>query len=1207
MRMRPDIEHERPAPRAGLRPAVFATFFALSALRVAAAADIAGTPFAPHSQAASKTMFTPMPAAQTGIVAMNDYADPAMWAEHYQELAYGAMGTGVAAGDYDGDGRPDVFLVSKTGPSRLFRNLGDWKFEDVTERAGLTAETGLTGMIKGWFGDGGDTARPNWTQGATFADVNNDGWLDLYLCRFGAANQLYLNQGDGTFKEEAAARGLALVDASGMAAFCDYDRDGWLDVYVQTSLFDAARHPKGQRDHLYRNRGDGTFAEVTDQAGIAGESMGHSATWWDYDGDGWPDLYVANDYDAPDRLYRNGRDGTFTNVIDAVVPHTAYYAMGSDAGDVNNDGLPDLLVADMAASTREKDLRGMAGSRARAQLVADAGEAAPQLMHNALFLNTGTGRMQEAAFLAGFPATDWTWSVRFEDLDNDGRLDLHVTNGMSREYHNADLLDRIMALENPADSRRFMKSLPPFAERNLAYRNLGDLRFQEVGRAWGLDQTGVSFGAAFADFDGDGDLDLVFANYEAAPTVLRNDSPDGHRVILALRGTKSNRFGVGAVARVETAAGVQVRSLVLARGYLSSSEPVLHFGLGADSTIKRLTIQWPSGRTQAFTDLEADRRYTLTEPEHDGANETGAASPSPQFAEESAARGLALKSEESFQPESQPLVPLRFDRPGPALAVGDLDGDGRDDVVVGGTGKQPARLYAGGARFAARGSLTGSPLDDGPLLVFDADGDGRADILETRAGANRPADSSAFQPSLWLNRADGLAPASDALPELRISVGAAAAADFDRDGRLDVFLGGRNVPGRYPAPPASALLRNAGGRFENVTDALAPGLREVGMVSAALWSDVDGDGWVDLLLALDWGTIRYWHNDAGRGFSDFSDRGGFAQARTGRWTSLASTDFNGDGRPDFVAGNLGLNTPYRAPALLFVGRFGSGGAPQLVEAVDENGRLQPLRSRNELAARIPSITRSFPKQDDYARASLEEILGKERLASAQRFEAMELRSGVFLSQPDGTYRFEPLPRIAQIAPLQGIAAGDFDGDGHADIFAVQNSFAPVPEIGRFDGGLGQMLIGDGRGQFRVAAPRASGLVVSGDAKGLVMLDFDEDGWPDFLVSRNNATALAWRNRGVAGRRGFAVALQGRPGNPTAIGGRVTVELTDGTRQTVEVQAGSSYYSQSAAICFFGFPEANPPRRLAIRWPDGKEETRDMSGALGAKIEISEER
>ena len=576
------------------------------------------TALAARSGPAGATMFKEMLPADTGLVTENNYADPAMWGEHYQELAYGAMGTGVAIGDFDNDGKPDVLVVSKTEGCRLFRNLGNWKFADVSEQAGLRGGAGTWNKGLAWAKSlvGPDATAEGeiaaWRQGATFVDVNNDGWLDIYICRFGAPNLLYINQRDGTFKEEAASRGLAVNDASGMAAFCDYDRDGWLDVYIQTNMLDAVKHPNGQQGYLFHNNRDGTFTNVTAKAGISGETLSHSATWWDFDGDGWPDLYVTCDYGTPDRLYHNNRDGTFTDVINQVVPHMPYYSMGSDLGDVNNDGLIDLFVADMAASSHDKDQRGMAYSRLRAQLEPADPSVAPQYMHNALYLNTGTGRCLEAAHLAGLAATDWTWSVRLEDLDNDGRLDLFFTNGMTREYHNADLLGRIMSLENPADSRRVVRSSPLLAERHLAFRNLGGLQFAEVGAQWGLNQRGVSFGAAFGDLDGDGDLDLVYANYEKGVTVLRNDCATGHSIEVALRGTESNRFGVGATVHLESAAGPQVRQLVLARGYLSNSEPMLHFGLGEDTKIKTLTVEWPSGQKQRFTDLNVDRKFTIT-------------------------------------------------------------------------------------------------------------------------------------------------------------------------------------------------------------------------------------------------------------------------------------------------------------------------------------------------------------------------------------------------------------------------------------------------------------------------------------------------------------------------------------------------------------------------------------------------------------------
>ncbi len=1206
--------------RSALSALLLAVFAILTLLPTIAAGDvplIRAEPLAPRSAPRGATMFHLMAARETGVVAMNRYDDPKMWNEHYEEFALGSIGTGVAIGDYDHDGRPDLFVVCKTGQSRLFRNLGNWKFEDVTERAGLQLRFGDGGWVdtmKGWVGpDLPHGSAEQWQQGATFVDVNNDGWLDLYICRFNAPNLLYINQHDGTFREEAAARGLALVDASGMAAFCDYDRDGKLDVYVQTSLRDSAAHPNGSPGHLLHNNGDGTFAEVTGPAGIKFDTLAHSATWWDFDNDGWPDLYVANDFAGPDVLYHNNHDGTFTNVIDRSVPHMPYSSMGADLGDVNNDGRIDLFVADMAPTTHEKDYRGMARAR---EMNRDAEtRPAPQYSRNALLLNSGTRSLREAAALAGIAATDWTWSVRFEDLDNDGRLDLYVTNGMTREFQNEDLIEMLIETESPEIRHRLIRSQRAMSERHLAFRNLGDLRFEDVSHAWGLDQIGVGFGAALGDLDGDGDLDLAYSSYESNVTLLRNDSDRGHRLIVALRGTQSNRFGIGATVRIQTAAGPQVRQLVLARGYLSSSEPMLHFGLGEERVVQRLTVEWPSGITQTFENLPADQRYTLTEAAPAAAPEASLAPRvQPQFVDVTAAMNLGFMSDEEHVESSQPLLTFRLNRRGPALAVGDLTGRGESEMIVGGTAVNPGRILTPGpgGRYTATSlpALTNSgDVPDGPILIFDADGDGTNDLLVTKAGTRGGGPPQMYQPKLWLNDGHGalrLAP-DDAMPALAMRAGAAAAADFNRDGLLDVFIGGRVQPGEYPLAPRSALLANRGGRFEDVTDSLAPGLREVGMVTSALWSDVDGDGWVDLMLTLDWGTVKYFHNDAGHGFTDWSERAGFAAAGTGWWTSLASTDFNQDGRPDFVAGNVGLNTPFTAtpthPTLLFYGSFGRTKGPIILEAYYQGDRLYPRRTRHDLGREIPSIRHRFKCNNDYARATLEEVVSASDLAQAKRFAATQFASGVFLSQPDGTYRFSPLPRIAQIAPLQGIVAADLDGDGHADIYAVQNLYA-TPAVGRFDGGLSQFLRGDGAGHFDAIDPATCGLIVPGNAKALATVDFDHDGWPDFLLTRNSSTTMAFRNTGLAGRHSFSVALRGRGSNRSAIGARVTVELQDGTRQTEEMTVGSSYYSQNPAALFFGFADGNPPRALSVRWPDGHASTQSL-GSVPPHLLIDE--
>jgi len=871
------------------------------------------------------------------------------------------------------------------------------------------------------------------------------------------------------------------------------------------------------------------------------------------------------------------------------VPHTPYSSMGSDLGDVNNDGLIDFLAADMAASTHAKDQRTVAVMRS---VKLDKISSAPQPMQNSLYLNTGTGRCLEAAQLAGVAVTDWTWAPRFEDLDNDGRLDLFVTNGMIRETHNDDITSRKLTAESFAEKIQIERSSPVLSELHLAFRNLGNLHFEDVSAPWGLNRKGVSFGMAFGDIDGDGDLDIAYSNFQGGVTLLRNDGVNGHRVLVSLRGRKSNRYGVGATVRVETATGIQVRQLVLARGILSTSEPVLHFGLGEQTRIAKLTVEWPSGTKQIMADLPADRKVIVTEPDDGVANET-AVPASPWFVEVGASHRLAVTARENPIDElvQQRLLPFRQNRRGPALAVGELSGGGHDDIVLGGTPRDPARIFTGGEARALPAAE--SMLNDGPIAIFDADGDGTNDLLVTKSGTALPAGAPDYRPRLYFSRNNALTPAAaDALPDLPISVGAVAVADFDRDGRLDVFLGARVLPGMYPLAPRSALLVNRGGKFEDVTDSVAPLLREAGMVTGAIWSDVDLDGWPDLLLTLEWGKVCCFHNEQGRGFTDWTERAGFGAAGTGWWNGIAAADFNGDGRMDYAVGNVGLNTPYRAtaayPALLFAGDFNGDGGMQLVEAYYEAGELYPRRARRDLGAAIPSVLRRYKRNDFYASATLGEILGDEKLRDAERFAATEFSSGVFLSDANGNYRFTPFPRIAQIAPVQGLVAADLDGDGHPDVCLAQNSYSPIPSVGRFDGGLGQVLRGDGRGGFTAVAVAESGLSIPGDARALVTLDIDGNGAPDLMATRNQGSALVFQNNAGKGRHWLNVRAKGPAGNPAAIGARIVLELSDGARQTVELAAGSGYFSQSAAVATFGWLERSPPRRLSVRWPDGHE-------------------
>ncbi|MDQ8202467.1 FG-GAP-like repeat-containing protein [Pelagicoccus sp. SDUM812003] len=1115
---------------------------------------------------AAATLFTDIPPASIGIEFHNTYDDPQMWGRLYREFTLGAVGAGVATGDFDMDGLPDIYAVSKTGPNKLFRQTAPFQFEDVTESAGVAGSE-------------------SWCTGSTFVDINDDGWLDLYICNFAAPNQLFVNQKDGTFTEQAAAYGLDISDASVMAAFADYDRDGDLDLYLQTNILDYNQSFKGRPDYFLRNDGEAGFTDITAEAGIWGISQGHSATWWDYNHDGWPDIYVANDFENSDRLYRNNGDGSFTDVLSETIPHTSYFSMGSDLGDVTNNGLTDFFVGDMAATTHEKDKTGMAEMGRGIWENERVDTLFPMYMRNAFYLNNGTERFNEIAYMNRLDASDWTWSVKFSDLDNDGWNDLFITNGNIRNFMEADLLDKQNVAFNLAARIRVYKNAPPLEERNLAFRNNGDLNFENVSKQWGLDHLGISFGASYSDLDRDGDLDLVVNNYDDNLKIYRNNS-SSNGLLLRLKGVSSNEYGIGSILYLESSAGTQTRQLTLARGVLSSDEPLVHFGLGDDASARSLAVHWPSGHSQRFENLSAGQLYTITEPSGDAEltpvkdaathyQETA------QFIEASRAIGLKHTHQEAYYNEltTQLLLPRRLAKQGPALGWGDIDRDGKQELIIGGATDFPTQAFR-----LQNGAFTAVDLPE-PLLQREGETLGIAVLDDFTYLANGGVEAGFEDLALG---ASGK-PLSATLPHSSTSV--LAAADIDGDGDLDLFVGGRSVPGSYPDLPRSYLFENRDGSLVDVTEKWNPKLAEIGMVSSALWSDANDDGRPDLLLALEWDHPTLLLN-TGSQLEDASESAGWSE-RFGWWNSVAAGDFNEDGRMDYVFGNVGLNTKYLAsperPTLLFDGVFEEGGESHLIEAQYEDGdeNLYPIRPYSKLRYAFPSLGNKFPSFQSFADATLEEIFDPALLEQAQRYQATHLASALFLSQEDGSYAGRELPRLAQIAPIYGMAIQDFNGDGHIDLMVAQNSFSPEPTTGRFNGGLSLLLTGDGTGNLSAVTTSESGIMVRGDAKALITADLDQNGWADLIVSQNSDKTLVFKNRGISGRNSFSVSLVGQPGNRHAYGARITTIYADGSQATSEIASHVGYLSQPQATSFFGYASENPPKAIKVRWPDGE--------------------
>jgi enediyne biosynthesis protein E4 len=1097
----------------------------LSAFGAAAAAwgDPAYTaaPLRPRLPApAGEKLFQVMAPEDTGVTVKNLYNDPRMWGDRFRELTLGAVETGIAVADFERDGNLDIFVVSRNGPCALYRQTAPFKFVDIAAAAGVDCTANGPGSVVS----------------ATVVDINQDGWPDLYVCRFDAPNLLFVNNGDGTFTERAHEYGLDITDASVEATFADYDGDGYLDMFLLTNVLDFSKSPMGRRNYLFHNNGNGTFTDVSKKAGIWGTTQGHTALWFDANQDGWPDLYVANDFETPDRFYMNNGDGTFTDVVDERLPHVTYFSMGGDSGDLNNDGMIDFMVTDMRDHTHAGFMTGLEEMGRGLWEMERVPELIPQYMWNSVYLNTGTDRYQEIAHLIGVDATGWTWAARFADLDCSGREDIFFTAGMIRDFTNPDLVDKANVAPNPAARGAVWKNAPVRKEHTLAFRNLGNLKFEDVSAQWGLDQFGVSFGCALVDLDGRGVLDIVYNNFDGPPTIVRNNTTEGHRVIIKLAGRAPNLDAIGAEVRIETASGVQVRQVYTERGVVASEPATIHFGLGSDSVISLMTIHWPNGQVQLLEDLPVDKLLTVRQPalaagevsHRPPARPSHGVNPSALFAESAHARGLDFTDVPIVADEfsAQRLLPRRLGMSGPAIAVADVNGDGIADIFVSGTGGQAGVLYLGqpdGAYKAAPSQpwADAKDCDDVGAIFFDAAGSGHPDLFITSGGVRHERGDPALTNRLYLNDGKGhftLAPAGT-VPGNAESTSVAAAADFEGTGKVGLFVGGRIVPGRWPETPRSYLYRNVGGKLLDITDEYAPGLRNVGMVTAAVWADMDHSGRLDLILATEWGPIAFFHNN-GHGLENWTAKAGLAD-RTGWWGSLAVADLNGDGKMAIIAGNVGLNTKYHAsaaePTVLFAGDLDGSGRQQLVEAQYEDGKLYPVRGRSKLAYVFPWITRKFPTYEAYSRATVDQIFPAEYLAKARRYAATELASGVFTRGADGTFEFKPLPTMAQISPINGIVVRDLTGNGRLDIYCEGNNFEPEPSTGRFDGGVSVLLRNDGQGVLTPVPAWQSGLLAYGDTRAAVAVALPgQKGIPSIAVSQSNGPVLLFSPNPRAG-------------------------------------------------------------------------------------------
>ncbi len=1057
-------------------------------------------------------LFERLGSKETGIDFANELSEKPT--PHRTELLYEyfSNGAGVAVGDVNGDGRDDLYFTGNMRYNALYLNEGGMRFRDVTQAAGVQGR------------------KNTWNTGVTMADVNGDGRLDLYVCYSGdlplerRVDELYINQGPGPngvpqFEERAAAYGLAQPHSSNQAYFFDYDRDGDLDLYLQTHNVKTlprgnsrnARKRLTQTDSVngnrfYENRG-GTFVDVTQEVGIQGTPLnyGLGAVVTDVNKDGWPDIYVGNDYSAPDYLYLNRQGRRFENVIRTRMGHTSRASMGVDAADVNNDALADIFVLDMIAEgNRRQKLLHMPNDRKAFERNVASGFH-HQYTINTLQLNTGTGHYSEIAQLAGISNTAWSWAPLAADFDNDGWKDLFVTNGILHDFTNRDfmrfrlnLLRRKNFNLEPRDVKTLMENLPSTDLKNYAFRNEDGVRFEKMSAEWGLGDALNSNGAAYTDLDNDGDLDLVTNNINAPASIYENRADslrDHHYLKVRLEGTGGNTQGLGAKVTAYTDSLRQYLEQFPSRGYLSSVSPTLHFGLGVRERVDSLRVVWPGGRTQTRRDVPADQTLTFRQENADAGSSPSQAN-STLFRETTPPVDFGHQMAGDIDDfRRQPLMvnPKSFE--GPALATADVNGDGRTDVFVGGGNGQASALYLQreDGTFARRPQSAFAEdraSNDVDALFFDYDGDGDLDLYVASGGyGDFSRRDPALQDRLYVNDGTGsFSAAPDALPRMRTSTGTVAAKDVNDDGRPDLFVGGRVIPERYPKPPRSYVLMNRGGeRFVDRTTEVGPDLQNIGMVTDAAWHDLDGSGSPELVVVGEWMPLAVFKNNGGvlRNRTDAF----FAQAHRGFWYSVEILQL-GD-RLGLLAGNLGTNTQLRAtpqePAELFYDDFNSDGRLDPILSYYIDGERYPHVLLDRLRKTVPSLAARFSSYSEYANATLSDLLTAPERQSASRLSVNRLETTLFVKGEEGRFSPIDLPVQAQFAPVYAAQPLDYNDDGHRDLLLAGNMNETRVRFPKYDANYGVLLRGDGRGGFEYVPQRRSGFAVQGDVRGLATI------------------------------------------------------------------------------------------------------------------------